>query len=123
MISEPRRHPLSLFDVKDKVAIITGASGAFGRGCAISLGALGVGSLALAGRSVQAQAAKPAELKVGIATYLSGPASVFGVPGRQAAEMLFDEINAEGGIAGVKVRPIWAHGWPGEPPAPSPAGS
>ena len=41
MISEPLRHPLSLFDVKDKVALITGASGAFGRGCAIALGALG----------------------------------------------------------------------------------
>jgi NAD(P)-dependent dehydrogenase (short-subunit alcohol dehydrogenase family) len=41
MISEPLRNPLSLFDVKGKVALITGASGAFGRGCAISLGALG----------------------------------------------------------------------------------
>ena len=40
-ISEPLRHPLSLFDNKGKVAIITGASGAFGRGCAITLGALG----------------------------------------------------------------------------------
>ena len=47
MISEPLRHPLSLFDVKDKVAIVTGASGAFGRGCAIALGALG-GKLLLA---------------------------------------------------------------------------
>jgi NAD(P)-dependent dehydrogenase (short-subunit alcohol dehydrogenase family) len=46
-ISEPLRHPLSLFDNKDKVAIITGASGAFGRGCAITLGALG-GKLVLA---------------------------------------------------------------------------
>jgi branched-chain amino acid transport system substrate-binding protein len=79
----------------------------------MALGALGVGSLAIAGRTVQAQAAKPAELKVGIATYLSGPASVFGVPGRQAAEMLFDEINAEGGIAGVKVRPIFVDEGPG----------
>jgi NAD(P)-dependent dehydrogenase (short-subunit alcohol dehydrogenase family) len=41
MISEPLRHPHSLFDVNDKVAIVTGASGAFGRGCAIALGALG----------------------------------------------------------------------------------
>jgi NAD(P)-dependent dehydrogenase (short-subunit alcohol dehydrogenase family) len=41
MISEPLRHPLSLFDVKGKVALITGASGAFGRGCSIALGALG----------------------------------------------------------------------------------
>jgi NAD(P)-dependent dehydrogenase (short-subunit alcohol dehydrogenase family) len=34
-------HPLSLFDVSDRVAIITGASGAFGRVVAVSLGALG----------------------------------------------------------------------------------
>jgi NAD(P)-dependent dehydrogenase (short-subunit alcohol dehydrogenase family) len=46
-ISEPLRHPLSLFDNKGKVAIVTGASGAFGRGCAITLGALG-GKLVLA---------------------------------------------------------------------------
>lgn len=50
MISEPLRHPLSLFDVKGKVAIVTGASGAFGRGCAIALGALG-GKLLLASGS------------------------------------------------------------------------
>src|SRR5215204_4594190 len=78
-----------------------------------AIAALGAGSLVLAGRSVQAQAAKPAELKVGIATYLSGPASVFGVPGRQAAEMLFDEINEAGGNAGVKVRPIFVDEGPG----------
>ena len=41
MISEPLRNPLSLFDVKGKVAIVTGASGAFGRACAIALGGLG----------------------------------------------------------------------------------
>src|SRR5919107_344777 len=46
-ISEPLRQPLSLFDNKGKVAIVTGASGAFGRGCAITLGALG-GKLVLA---------------------------------------------------------------------------
>ena len=37
MISEPLRNPLSLFEVKGKVALITGASGAFGRGCALAL--------------------------------------------------------------------------------------
>ena len=47
MISETLRNPLSLFDNKGKVAIVTGASGAFGRGCAIALGALG-GKLVLA---------------------------------------------------------------------------
>lgn len=40
-ISPTLRDPLSLFDVRDKVAIITGASGTFGRACAITLGALG----------------------------------------------------------------------------------
>jgi NAD(P)-dependent dehydrogenase (short-subunit alcohol dehydrogenase family) len=47
MISDSLQHPLSLFDIKDRVAIITGASGAFGRACAIALGALG-GKLLLA---------------------------------------------------------------------------
>lgn len=40
-ISEPLRNPLSLFDVKDKVAVITGASGAFGRAAALALGSMG----------------------------------------------------------------------------------
>ncbi len=38
MISEALRNPLSLFNVKGKVAIITGASGTFGRAVALSLG-------------------------------------------------------------------------------------
>ena len=41
MISETLRNPLGLFDVAGKSAIVTGASGAFGRGVAIALGALG----------------------------------------------------------------------------------
>lgn len=41
MISEPLRNPLSLFDVKGKVAIITGASGTFGRATALALSSLG----------------------------------------------------------------------------------
>ena len=46
---------------------------------------------------------KPTELKIGITTFLSGAASVFGVPGKAAAEILIDDINAQGGIGGVKV--------------------
>jgi len=46
---------------------------------------------------------KPTELKIGITTFLSGAASVFGVPGKAAAEILIDDINAAGGIGGVKV--------------------
>ena len=41
MISEPLRNPLALFDVKGKVAIITGASGTFGRATALALSAMG----------------------------------------------------------------------------------
>ena len=50
---------------------------------------------------------KPAELKVGITTYLSGPASVFGVPARDAADLLIEEMNAKGGIGGVKIVPTY----------------
>lgn len=40
-ITPTLRDPMSMFDVKDKVTIITGASGAFGRACALTLGAMG----------------------------------------------------------------------------------
>jgi len=42
MISETLKNPLSIFDVRGKSALITGASGAFGRGCALMLASLGV---------------------------------------------------------------------------------
>ncbi|MBG7620001.1 ABC transporter substrate-binding protein [Herbaspirillum sp. AP02] len=64
-----------------------------------------VSALALAG-AVQAQS-KPAELKIGITTFISGPASVFGVPAKQAAELYLDDLNAKGGINGVKVVPTF----------------
>lgn len=48
---------------------------------------------------------KPAELRIGITTFLTGAASVFGVPGKAAAEILIDELNAQGGIGGVKLVP------------------
>ena len=50
---------------------------------------------------------KPAELKIGITTFTSGAASVFGVPAKAAAEMLIEDINKAGGIGGVKVSPIF----------------
>ena len=46
---------------------------------------------------------KPAQLKIGIATFLSGPASVFGVPAKAAAEMIAEDINKKGGVGGVPV--------------------
>jgi NAD(P)-dependent dehydrogenase (short-subunit alcohol dehydrogenase family) len=52
MISEPLRNPLSLFNVRDRVAIVTGATGAFGRATAITLSALG-GKVVIAGSNTK----------------------------------------------------------------------
>lgn len=65
------------------------------------------GAAALVGASVAQAAEKPKELVLGITTFLSGPASVFGVPGKDAAELLIAEINAKGGILGVPIKPIF----------------
>lgn len=56
---------------------------------------------------VHAQNAKPAELKIGITTFLSGSAAVFGVPAKHAADMYIEELNAAGGIGGVKLVPTY----------------
>lgn len=49
----------------------------------------------------------PKEFRLGLVSFLSGAAAVFGVPGAQAAEICIEKINAEGGIAGrVKIVPI-----------------
>ena len=61
-----------------------------------------VASLALIGSAAFAQD-KPAELKIGITTFLSGAASVFGAPAKAAAEILIEDLNAQGGIGGVKL--------------------
>lgn len=53
------------------------------------------------------QATKPKELKLGVTTFMTGPASVFGLPGKAAAEMLIEDINKKGGIAGVPVTPVF----------------
>ncbi|MCJ9712083.1 ABC transporter substrate-binding protein, partial [Bordetella hinzii] len=62
----------------------------------------------LSGLAAWAQAAdKPQELKIGISTFLSGSASVFGVPAKDAADILIQDINAAGGIDGVKLVPTY----------------
>ena len=62
MISEALRNPLSLFDVKGKVALVTGASGSLGRAISIALGAMGA-KLVLASGSKDELDAVLAELK------------------------------------------------------------
>jgi branched-chain amino acid transport system substrate-binding protein len=46
---------------------------------------------------------KPAALQIGMTTFLTGPASVFGVPARDAMQILVENRNAEGGINGVPI--------------------
>lgn len=61
-----------------------------------------VAVMALSSSLVSAQD-KPAELKIGITTFISGAASVFGVPAKAAAELLIEDINSKGGVGGVKL--------------------
>lgn len=46
---------------------------------------------------------KPASLGLGIFTFTSGPAAAYGMPGKNAADLLIEDINAKGGIGGVPV--------------------
>ena len=71
------------------------------------VGAVAAGVSLLFSASAFAQGAKPAELKIGITTFTSGPASVFGVPAKAAAEQWIEEANAAGGINGVKITPVF----------------
>ena len=50
-----------------------------------------------------AKVQKPAEIKVAMVDFMSGGAAKFGTNALNAGAMLFDQINAEGGIGGVKV--------------------
>src|SRR5690606_19884523 len=63
-----------------------------------------MGALALAAAGCALANDKPAELNIGISTYLSGPPSVFGIPAKEAADILVEDINAKGGIAGVPIK-------------------
>ena len=56
MISEALKNPLSLFDVKGKSALVTGASGAFGRAVSIALAALGANLTLVAGNKEELEA-------------------------------------------------------------------
>jgi branched-chain amino acid transport system substrate-binding protein len=53
------------------------------------------------------QSGKPAEIGIGIFTFTSGPAAAYGMPGRNAAELMISQINGAGGIGGVPIKPIY----------------
>jgi NAD(P)-dependent dehydrogenase (short-subunit alcohol dehydrogenase family) len=65
MISDALRHPLSLFDVGGKVALVTGASGSFGRAVAIALGALGAKTVLASGSAAELEKVAAAVREVG----------------------------------------------------------
>lgn len=67
--------------------------------CVVSAMALYAGSAGAAD--------KPAELKIGITGFLSGPASVFGEPAKAASEILIEDMNKRGGIGGVPLSATW----------------
>jgi branched-chain amino acid transport system substrate-binding protein len=46
---------------------------------------------------------KPESLKIGMTAFLTGPASVFGVPARDGMEIMVQNLNDRGGINGVPV--------------------
>jgi branched-chain amino acid transport system substrate-binding protein len=65
--------------------------------------------LAFAGTAgpAAAQEGRPDAVRISIFSFLSGPFSPYGVPGREAAEVIIDDINKRGGIRGVPIRPIF----------------
>ena len=67
------------------------------------LSAATLAAATLLGASAMA-ADKPSEVQIGITAFLSGPASVFGEPAKAAAEMIIEDMNANGGIGGVPVK-------------------
>lgn len=61
MISETLRNPLSLFEMSGRSALVTGATGAFGRAVSLALAAMGV-KLTIAGSSKEELDAVAAEI-------------------------------------------------------------
>ena len=61
-----------------------------------------VGLTALPAKAVQG--VSDDEIVIGAHTALSGPAAIWGVGSTQLARMMFEEVNAKGGIHGRKIR-------------------
>lgn len=65
---------------------------------------LATAAVALTALTAPVLADTPDAIRIGITTFSSGPASVFGVPARDAAELMAERLNARGGIQGVPVQ-------------------
>ena len=70
-VTDWMRNPAKMFDVSEQTAIVTGASGAFGRGIAITLGAQGANVLLASGNEDELKSvAKDVEDVGGKAAYI-----------------------------------------------------
>src|SRR2546425_11295824 len=73
----------------------------------LSLGSIGLAVCVVYAAVVAAQPkGAPKELKLGFVDFFSGSAAIFGVSGKNAAELLVDKWNKEGGIRGVPVKMV-----------------
>jgi branched-chain amino acid transport system substrate-binding protein len=73
----------------------------------LELGALlGVAVLAQTAAAQEVRGVTKTEIILGMHTDLSGPAATYGVSSSNAVKMRFDEVNAEGGIHGRKLKLI-----------------
>lgn len=61
----------------------------------------------LAWLSPAAAQEKPGSLGLSIFTFTSGPSAAYGMPGKNAADLMIEGINAKGGIGGVPISPIY----------------
>ncbi len=66
--------------------------------------ALTLGVALTAGASAQTQGVTDTEVLIGSNTDLSGIFAAFGAPAAQAAQMYFDEVNANGGVHGRQIK-------------------
>ena len=73
------------------------------KGCGVFIASA---SMLAAAATAQAAGVTDKEIIIGAHQDLSGPASVWGVPARNAMMLRFDEVNDAGGIHGRKIRLI-----------------
>ena len=73
----------------------------------LGLGSIGLMICIIYAAVVAAQTkGAPKELKLGFVDFFSGSAAIFGVSGKNAAELLVDKWNKEGGLKGVPVKMV-----------------
>jgi branched-chain amino acid transport system substrate-binding protein len=60
-------------------------------------------SLLAVGSSLQAYAEEKQPIKIGLLFSLSGPAAAFGIPERDAVQILVEDINSKGGVNGRNI--------------------